>query len=178
MLPKPAPEGRTDTLQCLKLPKCWQLISNTNIYYKMYIHQLKGSTETLQLAYIYIPIVGWIYAIPTIYVFFDIYNIYICIRFEEYMSVEFIFWYWIRVTKCTFLTYTYICIEYMLPTFWGIHVSWRSSVHPSGAGLGNVHFVTYIFVSDICGQHLGDICQLEVFCAPFGRRVRECIFFL
>ena len=131
MLPKPAPEGRTDTLQCLKLPKCWQLISNTNIYCKMYIHQLKGSTETLQLAYIYIPIVGWIYAIPTIYVFFDIYNIYICIRFEEYMSVEFIFWYWIRVTKCTFLTYTYICIEYMLPTFWGIHVSWRSSVHPS-----------------------------------------------
>merc|ERR1712015_110279 len=53
MLPKPAPEGRTDTLQCLKLPKCWQLISNTNIYCKMYIHQLKGSTETLQLAYIY-----------------------------------------------------------------------------------------------------------------------------
>ena len=65
-----------------------------------------------------------------------------------------------------------------VPTFWGIHVSWRSSVHPSGAGLGNVHFVTYIFVSDICGQHLGDVCQLEVFCAPFGRRVRECIFFL
>ena len=64
-----------------------------------------------------------------------------------------------------------------VPTFWGIHVSWRSSVHPSGAGLGNVHFVTYIFVSDICGQHLGDVCQLEVFCAPFGRRVRECIFF-
>ena len=24
---------------------------------------------------------------------------------------------------------------------------------------------------------MGDICQLEVFCAPFGRRVRECIFF-
>ena len=45
-------------------------------------------------------------------------------------------------------------------------------MHPSGAGLGNVHFVTYIFVSDICGQHLGDVCQLEVFCAPFGRRVR------
>ena len=65
-----------------------------------------------------------------------------------------------------------------VPTFWGIHVSWRSSVHPSGAGLGNVHFVTYIFVSDICGQHLGDVCQLEVFCAPFGRRVRECIFFV
>ena len=50
-------------------------------------------------------------------------------------------------------------------------------MHPSGAGLGNVHFVTYIFVSDICGQHLGDVCQLEVFCASFGRRVRECIFF-
>ena len=49
-------------------------------------------------------------------------------------------------------------------------------MHPSGAGLGNVHFVTYIFVSDICGQHLGDICQLEVFCAPFGGRVRKCTF--
>ena len=36
---------------CFKLPKCWQLIYNTNIYYKTYIHQLKGSTETLQLAY-------------------------------------------------------------------------------------------------------------------------------
>ena len=51
MLPKPAPEGRTDTLQCFKLPKCWQLIYNTNIYYKTYIHQLKGSTETLQQAH-------------------------------------------------------------------------------------------------------------------------------
>ena len=177
MLPKPAPEGRTDTLQCLKLPKCWQLISKQIYIAKCTFTNSKGPQKPSNW-HIYIPIVGWIYAIPTIYVFFDIYNIYICIRFEEYMSVEFIFWYWIRVTKCTFLTYTYICIEYMLPTFWGIHVSWRSSVHPSGAGLGNVHFVTYIFVSDICGQHLGDICQLEVFCAPFGRRVRECIFFL
>ena len=37
-----------------------------------------------------------------------------------------------------------------------------------GPGLGNVHVVIYIFVLDKCGQHLGDICQLEVFCAPFG----------
>ena len=75
-----------------------------------------------------------------------------------------------------FLTYTYICIEYMLPTFWGIDVSWSFSVRPSGAGLGTLHFVIYIFVLDICGQHLGDICQLKVFCAPFGRRVGECTF--
>ena len=121
----------------------------------MYIHQLKGSTETLQLAFIYRNC--WLDICNANNIcFFYVYNIYICIRFEENMSVEFIFCYWIRVTKCTFLTYTYICIEYLLPTFWGIHVSWRSSVH----------FVTYIFVSDICGQHLGDVCQLEVFCGP------------
>ena len=50
-------------------------------------------------------------------------------------------------------------------------------MRPSGAGYGNVHFVMNIFVLDICCQHLGDICQLEVFCAPFGCRVRECPFF-
>ena len=38
-----------------------------------------------------------------------------------------------------------------------------------GPGLGNVHVVIYIFVLDKCGQHLGDICQLEVFCAPQGK---------
>ena len=59
---------------------------------------------------------------------------------------------------------------------WTIDVSWSFSVRPSGAGLGTLHFVIYIFVLDICGQHLGDICQLKVFCAPFGRRVGECTF--
>ena len=41
-------------------------------------------------------------------------------------------------------------------------------MHPSGAGLGNVPFVTHIFVLDICSQHLGDICQLEVFVRPLA----------
>ena len=100
--------------------------------------------------------------------------IYIFIRFEEYMSVEFIFWYQILVTKCTFCNKYMYFIEYLLPTFWRIYVSWRFSVRPLGAGLGNVHFVKYIFLLDICGQHLGDICLWEVFCAPFGRRIRRC----
>ena len=39
---------------------------------------------------------------------------------------------------------------------------------------GNVHFVMYIFVLDICCQHLGNIRQLKGFCAPFGRKVKEC----
>ena len=39
---------------------------------------------------------------------------------------------------------------------------------------GNVHFVMYIFVLDICCQHLGNIRQLKGFCAPFGHKVKEC----
>ena len=68
---------------------------------------------------------------------------------------------------------------------------------PLGAGLGNVHYVIYIhwywintvknwgiyvnwiyvLVLDIYCQQLGDICQLEVVCAPWGwrRGVVECI---
>ena len=60
------------------------------------------------------------------------------------MSVEFIFWYRIRVTKCTFCNIYMYLIEYMLPTFWRIYVSWRFSVRPSGAGLKNINFVIYI----------------------------------
>ena len=29
----------------------------------------------------------------------------------------------------------------------------------------------YILILDIFCQHLGDICQLEGFCSPFGRRI-------
>ena len=139
MLPKPAPEGRTDTLQCLKLPKCWQLISNTNIYCKMYIHQLKGSTETLQLAYIY----------PNCWL--DICNTNnICI-----------FWY---------LQYIY------LYSIWGIHVSWIHILVLDTCyemHIFNIYIYLYwIYAANI----LGDTCQLEVFCAPFGRRARECTF--
>ena len=47
----------------------------------------------------------------------------------------------------------------------GVYVSGRVSVPPSGAGLGNVHFVKYIFVSDIYYQQFGDICQLDEYLA-------------
>ena len=59
----------------------------------------------------------------------------------------------------------------------GIYVNGRVSVRPSGAGSGNVHFLIYIVVSDICCQHMGNICHKEGFCAPFGRMVGECTIF-
>ena len=177
MLPKPAPEGRTDTLQCLKLPKCWQSVSNTNIYYKMYVNCIFNNSRGPQKPsdrHICISkfLAGFI---PTIYVFFLYIYIFLfdlknTCQLNSYFGIGYLF------RNVHFLTYTYICIEYMLPTFWGIDVSWSFSVRPSGAELGALHFVIYIFVLDIYGQHLGDICQLKVFCAPFGRRVGECTF--
>ena len=44
-------------------------------------------------------------------------------------------------------------------------------MRPLGTRLGNIHFLIYIFVLDIYCQQLGDICQLEVVCAPFGAKV-------
>ena len=48
---------------------------------------------------------------------------------------------------------------------------------PSGAGLGDVHFLRYVFVLDIYCQQLGYIVQMEGVCAPFGRGVGKCAFF-
>ena len=42
----------------------------------------------------------------------------------------------------------------MLPTIWGVYISWR-----------------YMLILDISCQHLGDDCKLEGFCVPFGHRV-------
>ena len=49
-------------------------------------------------------------------------------------------------------------------------------MHLLGAGLGKVHSVIYIFVLDICCQHLGYMLHLEGFYVPFGHKVRECTF--
>ena len=144
MLPKPAPEGRTDTLQCLKLPKCWQLISNTNIYCKMYIHQLKGSTETLQLAFIYrncwLDICNannicflclqyiYLYSIWGKHVSW-IHILLLDTGYEMHIFNIYIYLYWIFAANilgdtcqlevfCTFCN-IYICIRYMRPTFGG-----------------------------------------------------------
>ena len=93
------------------------------------------------------------------------------------MSIGYMCWYWIYTANN-----------------WGTYVSWRLSVSPLGAGLGNVHYVIYIhwywintaknwgiyvngiyvLVLDIYCQQLGDIFQLEVVCEPFGRGVGEC----
>ena len=44
------------------------------------------------------------------------------------------------------------------------------------ARLGNIHLIIYTFVLDIYCQQLGDICQLEGVCAPFGHKVGEYTF--
>ena len=53
-------------------------------------------------------------------------------QFGEYMSVEYIVWYWIYHANT-----------------WGMNVSWRVSVRPSGAGWGNIYFEKYILVEYI-----------------------------
>ena len=71
----------------------------------------------------------------------------------------------------------FTCIGYRLPTFWEYMSIGEDSVRPSGAGLRNVHFlIICILILDTNCQHLGNICQLEGFCAPFGRRVRKYTF--
>ena len=55
---------------------------------------------------------------------------------------------------------------------WGIYVSCRMSMWFSGTGLGNIH----TFVLDIYFQQLGDICQFQSVCAPFGPRVWQYTF--
>ena len=41
-------------------------------------------------------------------------------------------------------------------------------MRPLGTRLGNINFVINTFVLDIYCQQLGDLCQLEGVCAPFG----------
>ena len=70
----------------------------------------------------------------------------------------------------------YIGIGYIFDNNWEICVSWRVSVRPLGAELGNVDFLEYKFVLDLHCQQLGNMCQLEGVCATFGRGVGECAF--
>ena len=78
----------------------------------------------------------------------------------------------------------YICIGYILPTFWGYMTKTQQVINVTCTGSPNLphwHLVwtwtnrktcvnwIYIFVLDIFCQHLGDIWQLESVCAPFGR---------
>ena len=60
--------------------------------------------------------------------------IYICIGYilptiGEYLSVGFIYWYWIYSANN-----------------WGIYAIWRVSVLSSGAGLGNMQFLAYVHI--------------------------------
>ena len=63
---------------------------------------------------------------PVFYIFvLDIF----CQQLGEYMSVEFVYWYWIYSANN-----------------WGIYAIWRVSVLPSGAGLGNMQFLEYVHI--------------------------------
>ena len=55
------------------------------------------------------------------------------IYFEQYLLVEYIYWYWIYHANT-----------------WGMSVSWRVSVCPSGTGLGECTFLEYVSVEYIC----------------------------
>ena len=70
----------------------------------------------------------------------------------------------------------YIGNVYIFDNNWEICVSWRVSVRPLGAELGNVDFLEYKFVLDLHCQQLGNMCHLEGVCAPFGRGFWECEF--
>ena len=49
---------------------------------------------------------------------------------------------------------------------------------PSGTGLGNEHFLRYVFVLDIYCQQLWTVVQLGFVFVPFGYRVGECIIYI
>ena len=67
-----------------------------------------------------------------------------CQQFGEYVSVEYIYWYWIYHANT-----------------WAMNVSWRVSVCPSGTGLGNVQFRKCLFVLEICCQQFGEYVSVE-----------------
>ena len=66
-----------------------------------------------------------------------------CQQFREYLSAEYICWYWIYHAKS-----------------WGMNVSWTVSVRPSGAGMENIHFDIRI---DMKSNSLEHCTQLEAF---------------
>ena len=135
-----------------------------------HIHILDGSVSWPQKAFLYA------------FNFFNNENFLLDIcsqQLGEKMSVEYIFWYLIYHANTSWswsvgeynLVEIYICIEYILPTIWGIYVSliyilvgyimqtvggmnvsWVVSVRPSGAELGNIYISKYIFVLDICSK--------------------------
>ena len=51
----------------------------------------------------------------------------------------------------------------------GMLFSWGVSVCPSGTGLGNEHFLRYVFVLDIYCQQLWNVVQLRgLYVCPLG----------
>ena len=66
----------------------------------------------------------------------------------------------------------FICIGYKLPTFGEYMPVERFLCALRAQGWGMYIFV-YVLLLDINCQHLGNICHLEGFCAPFECRVGE-----
>ena len=57
----------------------------------------------------------------------------------------------------------HVGIGYIMPTLGRIYVGWRLPVRPSGAGVRNIHFVTYKFLSHTFCQKIGNICKLNIY---------------
>ena len=84
-----------------------------------------------------------------------------CQQFGEYMSVEYICWYWIYHANNLgeYILVDYICWYWIChANSWGMNVSWTVSVRPSGAGMENRHFDVLIW-----NQTVWDISHLEAF---------------
>ena len=74
-----------------------------------------------------------------------------CQQFGEYVSVEYIYWYWIYHANT-----------------WAMNVSWRVSVWPSGPGVGEGQFRERFFFFGICWPQFWEwFFFFGLWCQPF-----------
>ena len=129
------------------LPTIWGIYVTWIMYwYWIYHANTGGRNMSLKL---YIPIglmLPTICGVHVSHIYMLILEI-CCQQFGEYVSVEYIYWYWIYHANT-----------------WAMNVSWRVSVCPSGTGLGNVQFRKCLFVLEICCQQFGEYVSVEYIC--------------
>ena len=129
------------------LPTIWGIYVTWIMYwYWIYHANTGGRNMSLKL---YIPIglmLPTICGVHVSHIYMLILEI-CCQQFGEYVSVEYIYWYWIYHANT-----------------WAMNVSWRVSVCPLGTGLGNVQFRKCLFVLEICCQQFGEYVSVEYIC--------------
>ena len=129
------------------LPTIWGIYVTWIMYwYWIYHANTGGRNMSLKL---YIPIglmLPTICGVHVSHIYMLILEI-CCQQFGEYVSVEYIYWYWIYHANT-----------------WAMNVNLRVSVCPSGTGLGNVQFWKCLFVLEICCQQFGEYVSVEYIC--------------